>query len=1162
MTCISRSHLRSVVGFLLMAVAGFVPVVVEAQQPKQATLQQVGQEYALQQQEAEIRILDYLKKNPEARYSIRQNGAVQLLVDVTASGIPVYIQTLNDGVAATLGVKQLRTGGSLGINILGTGMKIGTWDAGRVREDHLELVGRVTQVDGAIGFSDHATHTAGTMIASGVNPLAKGMAPAATLSAFDFTNDVGEMSVQAKPDQTTLLLSNHSYGTVAGWDCSTSPCVWRGDPNIDTHKDYKFGFYTSEANQWDNIAVGAPYYLIVKAAGNDRNEFNGSGPQDPDGPFDCIPTVANAKNIITVGAVLKTTYTTPSSVTLASFSSCGPTDDGRIKPDIVAPGVNVLSSIATSTNSYASEQGTSMSTPAVTGSLALLQQLYKSLNSGNYMRSATLKALVIHTARECGAANGPDYQFGWGLLDVEGAANTILKKDNQNIYMLESVLTSGQAYELNLTPKAGFKMTATLVWTDPAATPPAPSLNPTTKMLINDLDMRIVDDANVNQFPWTLTPSNPTQAASNTSDNLRDNVEKIEFDSPQPRPYKIRITNKGTLVGGTQAFSLVVTYSSVVDPLISYYWIGTSGGAWNNGANWSLTSGGTAANVVPGANDRVVFDEKSFSANSTITFSGNQSCYSMRWFGNQYNVDLALNGSSLTIAENMTLLTNKITTSTTGTVNFNSSLSATNSVDLNANNLNKWSLLFTGNSSWSVTGSANVDKIVVGQGTVTLTGTALHLNQLVPTGGGSKTIGFSNASIQALAGLAVDFTGMTVQSDQSSTVVVSPSVTNAITLASANYQGIVSVQGADVTITGPGTVRSIQGNGIVRLNGANILVSNINLSGGSQLILEQGTTHTFTDKMVFPTSVSSRVAIKSSGSGKATIAFSDYYKVCLDFVDITNVDVSGPSIVSAGTGGTVTNSLNWLQSSCSTILFPDFAISYACVNSSTYFTDKSSGPITSRQWNFGDPSSGQNTSTIASPLHYYATAGPFTAMLTANGASGSRSTSKVVTLLPNTLPTNTIQVLQSNPALAPSLISTVIASGYQWLKDGQVIPGATSRSYTINGTSGEYSVLIFNATCNRRSDPLIVGLGEDLISRPPSVKIYPNPTSDFLQIESPGGIQSASIMDAVGREWKLELEKMSDSRSRANVSAIPAGLYILKVATKERTELQKVIIRK
>lgn len=1127
-------------------------------QSRQASLTEIDQNYRLQQKEADVRILNYLKKNPQARLMSSQNGGIHLLIDVSEYGTPIYVKTFNDQVATSLNVKQLRTGGSLGINILGTGIRIATWDGGKVRTDHVELVGRVTQMDGAVAFDDHATHTSGTMIASGINSLAKGMAPEATLSAFDFNNDVSEMTTQAKPDQSSLLLSNHSYGTESGWDCSSSPCVWRGEASIDASQDYKFGFYDTQASQWDAIAVNAPYYLIVKAAGNDRGEFGG-GPQPADGPYDCIPTSGVAKNILTVGAVNKlfSPYTGPSDVLMTQFSSWGPTDDGRIKPDIVAPGLNVLSSVATSTNDYKTESGTSMSTPAVTGTLALLQQLYKSLNSGRYMRSATLKALALHTAREAGANPGPDYSFGWGLLDAEAAAKVIINKDNQNIFIQEGVLTSGQAFELSLTPKAGFKITATLVWTDPAATPPTPSLNPTTKMLVNDLDLRLVDDGGTQQFPWILNPTTDLTrtAAATKGDNLRDNVEKIEFANPDPRNYKIRVTNKGTLVGGTQAFSLIVTYSSVVDPKVSYYWIG-NGGSWNDGTHWSLTSGGPSANVIPGAGDRVVFDEKSFTAASTINFNADQSCYSVRWFGNQYAVNFSLNGNSLSIGENMTLLTNKITTSTTGTINFNSTTTVANAVDLNANVLNKWSLVFNGNSSWAVTGAASIDRITITQGTLTFNNTALHLNQLLPSGVSAKTVSFTTASLQALQSLSIDFTGVTVQSDNSSSIIIMPSITNTINLSSANFQGIVNVQSGDVSITGTGQARSIQGNGIVRLNGS-MLVSNLNLSGGSQLILQQGATQTFTDKVVFSTSPSIRVAVKSSGSGKAVFAFNDYYKICLDNIDVTNVDITGTSIVNAGVGSTVINSVNWLQANCSSILFPDFSVSNTCIKSSTYFTDKSSGTITSRLWTFGDPTSVQNTSTLASPLHYYSTAGPFVATLTLNGTGGSRPTSKTITLQPNDLADNTIQLNNGN------LISTVVAQGYQWLKDGQIVSEATSRSFNFAGAPGEYTVLIFNSNCNKRSDLFLVTAIEDnQTSIRTHVKIYPNPTSDFLQIESGNAVLAAAILDAVGREWRLELERIDDGRYRVNVSAIPSGLYILKTTSRGKVDLQKIIIRK
>ncbi|MEJ0056382.1 MAG: T9SS type A sorting domain-containing protein [Bacteroidota bacterium] len=74
--------------------------------------------------------------------------------------------------------------------------------------------------------------------------------------------------------------------------------------------------------------------------------------------------------------------------------------------------------------------------------------------------------------------------------------------------------------------------------------------------------------------------------------------------------------------------------------------------------------------------------------------------------------------------------------------------------------------------------------------------------------------------------------------------------------------------------------------------------------------------------------------------------------------------------------------------------------------------------------------------------------------------------------------------------------------------------------------------------------------------------MYPNPTSDFLQIESDNVVIAALIMDAVGRELRLEMEPVGEGRYRINVSAIPTGLYILKTVTKVKIDLQKIIIRK
>jgi subtilisin family serine protease len=120
--------------------------------------------------------------------------------------------------------------------------------------------------------------------------------------------------------------------------------------------------------------------------------------------YDILPTTSTAKNILTVGAVnaLDAAPTKSSDIKISDFSSWGPTDDGRIKPDIVGVGVNVFSTSTGSTTSYATLSGTSMSSPQVAGSLFLLQELYAKQNDGQFMRSATLRGLAIHTAEDAG----------------------------------------------------------------------------------------------------------------------------------------------------------------------------------------------------------------------------------------------------------------------------------------------------------------------------------------------------------------------------------------------------------------------------------------------------------------------------------------------------------------------------------------------------------------------------------------------------------------------------------------------------------------------------------------------------------------------------------------------------------------------------------------
>ena len=103
--------------------------------------------------------------------------------------------------------------------------------------------------------------------------------------------------------------------------------------------------------------------------------------------------------MLTVGAVndISDGYNGTNSVNISSFSAVGPVDDGRIKPDIVANGVGLLSSVSSSMEAYDSYSGTSMSAPSVTGSLTLVQQWYQE-RQDTLMQAATLKALAIRVS--------------------------------------------------------------------------------------------------------------------------------------------------------------------------------------------------------------------------------------------------------------------------------------------------------------------------------------------------------------------------------------------------------------------------------------------------------------------------------------------------------------------------------------------------------------------------------------------------------------------------------------------------------------------------------------------------------------------------------------------------------------------------------------------
>lgn len=515
---------------------------------------------------------------------ITPDGVEFFIIDYDSINGPLYIGTNNLNASKTISTSKVLTGGTSGLNLSGSGIVLSQFDAARVCDFHPEIIGRAFQgihETPVAAVSFHSTHVAGTMIASGVNPSSRGMAPLATVNYYHMLSYDDGLALEAA-DGT--LLSNHSWGAMnQGWAFSGTDWYWASNP---AYIEYEgFGLYTVFTKLLDDIANNAPYHLQIRASGNnnafgppagtvhfhnisstwvggftDFHQINGGA-----GGFESMDQYGSAKNVLTVGlaADIPSGYAAPSDVVLLARSNRGPTDDGRIKPDIVANGEVLISSSHSPSSctllGYNALTGTSMSCATVTGSSALLQEHYSSTHAGSFMLASTLKALIIETADESGASNGPDYHHGWGLMNTEKAAEIITKDQSALASIQELTLTNGQTLDIpiTITNPTNCYFSATIVWNDPASTPPPYSLDPTTLMLVNDLDLRIIDPSSGTNFPWRLDPINPANPAIQTADNFRDNVEQVRIYNAAPGNYIVRITHKGTL-GSPQDFSIII----------------------------------------------------------------------------------------------------------------------------------------------------------------------------------------------------------------------------------------------------------------------------------------------------------------------------------------------------------------------------------------------------------------------------------------------------------------------------------------------------------------------------------------------------------------------------------------------------------------------------
>jgi hypothetical protein len=396
---------------------------------------------------------------------------------------------------------------------------------------------------------DHGTHVAGTVAGDNfANPLlhdlGDGMATGAKLVIQDCgfsTDNCADCPGIGCPVVDLNPIFQQAFSQGARIHTNS----WGDEENFPVKGRYTAGSQDADEFMWNHKE-----FLILFAAGNDGP---GTG---------TVGSPSTGKNVVSVGA----TQRGSSSESMASFSSCGPTLDGRVKPDITIPGQGIVSAnndgnIATNNCGRRTMSGTSMASPAAAGLSALIRQYYTDgwyptgdpvPSDGFTPSAALLKATLVNSGTDmANVAAIPSNCQGWGrvLLDdtlhFSGESRALFVEDDTAGFPTGS---SGQERSFQLEVASGEPLKATLTWTDFPATPLA---DPT---IVNDLDLVVTGPQATflgNVF------SNGASVPGGAADR-NDTVEQVLIANPQSGTYTVTVRSFN-VPAGPQPFALVVT---------------------------------------------------------------------------------------------------------------------------------------------------------------------------------------------------------------------------------------------------------------------------------------------------------------------------------------------------------------------------------------------------------------------------------------------------------------------------------------------------------------------------------------------------------------------------------------------------------------------------